>query len=196
MKNSVKTPSWFRFIQIGLGILVVILAILIIINPIAGLISIVLFLGIILLMVGIEQVVVGLYYRGRSRLSSIGLGILVMALASIVIIYPTFTSMFIVFLVGFALMFDGISRIIKGINNKHEEKSWSRAFSIGSGILSIVLSVMILIFPVVGEIFVGLLIGLAALVIGSQIIMEGLVGRIRINSSNGADSYTGRHIDQ
>ena len=196
MKNSVNTPSWFRFIQVGLGILVVILAILIIINPIAGLVSIVLFLGIILLMVGIEQVAVGLYYRGRSRLSSIGLGVLVIALASVVIIYPTFTSVFIVFLVGFALMFDGISRIIKGINNKNEEKSWSRAFSIGSGILSIVLSIMILVFPVVGEIFVGLLIGLAALIIGSQIIMEGLTGRNKMNSINGTVNGTGRGIEQ
>lgn len=147
-------------------------------------------------MVGIEQVAVGLYYRGRSRLSSIGLGVLVIALASIVIIYPTFTSVFIVFLVGFALMFDGISRIIKGINNKNEEKSWSRAFSIGSGILSIVLSVMILVFPVVGEIFVGLLIGLAALIIGSQIIMEGLTGRNKMNSINGTVNGTGRGIEQ
>ena len=55
---------------------------------------------------------------------------------------------------------------------------------------------MILIFPVVGEIFVGLLIGLAALIIGSQIIMEGLTGRNRMNSINGTVNGTGRGIEQ
>ncbi|WP_134484718.1 DUF308 domain-containing protein [Candidatus Nitrosocosmicus franklandus] len=63
MKNSIKTPNWFRFLQVGLGILVVILAILITINPIAGFISIVLFLGIILLIIGIEQLLSGYFIR-------------------------------------------------------------------------------------------------------------------------------------
>ncbi|VFJ14541.1 DUF308 domain-containing protein [Candidatus Nitrosocosmicus franklandus] len=54
---------------------------------------------------------------------------MVIIIASIVIIYPTFTFIFVVFLVGFALMFDGVSRVIKEINNKHEEKSRSRAFT-------------------------------------------------------------------
>lgn len=93
-------------------------------------------------------------------------------------------------------MFDGVSRIIKGINNKHEEKSWSRAFSIGTGILSIILSVTILIFPVVREIFVGWLIGFVALIIGSQIIMEGLTGRFSMTPINGTFNRTGRDIEK
>lgn len=179
MKNSGKTPNWFRFIQIGLGIIVLILSVLMILNPILGFESIVIFLGIVLLLVGIEQVVVGIFYKGRARLSSIGLGILVIILSSLVLAFPAFTSIFIVMLVGFALMFDGVSRVIKGINNKYEEKKWSRAFSIGSGIISIILAIMILVFPLVGVIFVGLLIGIAALIIGSQIILEGVTGRIK-----------------
>lgn len=155
-----------------------------IINPVLGLLSIIAFLGIILLLVGIEQVVVGIFYKGRSRFSSIGLGIIVIILSVLVLAFPAETSIFVMFLLGFALMLDGASRIVKGINNRHEEKSWSRAFSIGTGALSIVLAVMILVFPLIGIIFVGLLIGIAALIIGIQIISEGVRGRIRVKDTS------------
>jgi uncharacterized membrane protein HdeD (DUF308 family) len=82
-------------------------------------------------------------------------------------------------LFGIALLLSGISKIIHGINDKHN-KNWKRGFSIGVGALSIALAIMILIFPVFGIAFAGLLIGIALLVTGSQMITAGISGRVEV----------------
>jgi uncharacterized membrane protein HdeD (DUF308 family) len=173
--SVLKSPSWLRAVQIGLGVIVIILSISILIQPAIATVSLVVIAAVILLIVGIERVIYGVFIRHRSRLPTIGFGILVIILAAIAIAFPVLATIFLVFLIAFALLFDGISRIIHGVGDK-ESRGWARGFSIGVGILEIILSIMILVSPAIGAL-VGILIGIALLIVGIQVVVAGISGR-------------------
>ena len=173
-----KSPNWLRAVQIGLGLIILVLSIMVLINPIFGAISVVFFLAFLLLFAGIEKVISGLFIPGKSRFASVGLGIIVIILSLIALAYPVGTGIFIVMLLGVALLVDGISRIIHGIRDK-QAKKWSKSVSIGVGILSILLAFVVIAIPGIGLIFAGILIGIALLITGIQIISAGISGHGR-----------------
>ena len=176
MNTVSKSPGWVQLVQIGLGVIVIILSISILSQPAIATVSLVLIAAVILLIVGIERVIYGVFTRHRARLSTIGFGILVIILAAIAIAFPVWATIFLVYLIAFALLFDGISRIAHGVGDK-ESRGWSRGFSIGVGILEIILSIMILTSPAIGAALVGILIGIALLIVGIQVVVAGISGR-------------------
>lgn len=180
-----KSPSWMRALQIGLGIIALILSIIALFFPAFAFISVVYILAIILFFTGIERILVGIFapLSGSSRWSTIGLGILVLIVAIIALAFPIDASLFVVILISVALLFDGISRIVHGISDKTVGKG-SRAFSIAAGIFGIGVSILIFASPLLGAVVAGLLISIALLVIGIQIIVAGVTGR-RITYTEG-----------
>jgi uncharacterized membrane protein HdeD (DUF308 family) len=173
-----KSPGWMRVAQIGLGIIAIILSLYIIAFPAITLVTIVYIIGIILLVVGIFEIITGIFGLGanRSRWGSVGLGILAMIIAGIALAFPTGTTYFVIILLAIALLFIGISHVIRGVGDKRS-RGWARAFSIGAGALAIVLSVLIMVAPHFGAGLVGLILGIALLIIGIEIIVSGISGR-------------------
>jgi uncharacterized membrane protein HdeD (DUF308 family) len=171
-----KAPGWVRAAQIGLGVLAVILSITILVYPKSSVVGIVYLAGIVLLIVGIEKVITGLFVSSKSRMASVGLGILVIILSLIVIAFPGSTSVFLVFLLGVALLIYGIARVVHGIGDR-ERSGWSRWSSLGIGVLMIIISIIIMAVPRAGLALVGILIGIALLIAGIEIIAAGLAGR-------------------
>jgi uncharacterized membrane protein HdeD (DUF308 family) len=174
--SSQKSPGWRRAAQIGLGALAIILAIIAMVFPGATVVSIVIILAIALLIVGIEKVISGIFFEHKSRFAAIGLGILVIILAIIALAFPVGATTVLIFILAFALMFDGFARIIQGFGDK-QERGWIRGFYIGVGVLAVIISVMILVSPLFGAALAGLLIGIALLIIGIEIISAGIAGR-------------------
>jgi uncharacterized membrane protein HdeD (DUF308 family) len=174
--SSQKSPGWRRAAQIGLGALAIILAIIAIVFPGATVVSIVIILAIALLIVGIEKVISGIFFEHKSRFAAIGLGILVIILAIIALAFPVGATTVLIFILAFALMFDGFARIIQGFGDK-QERGWIRGFYIGVGVLAVIISVMVLVSPLFGAALAGLLIGIALLIIGIEIISAGIAGR-------------------
>ena len=171
-----KAPGWTRAAQIGLGALAIILSILILVFPGTAIVSIIWIIGILLLIVGIESVISGLSIKSRSRMASIGLGILVIILALIVIAFPVGTTVFLIILMGVALLIDGISRLVHGFGDK-ESRGWSRGFRIGVGALEVILGILVMVSPAVGVAFVAFIIAIALLIVGIQMIAGGISGR-------------------
>lgn len=174
--SNLKAPGWSRAAQIGLGVIAIILSIMILAFPGTAIVSIVLIIGILLLIVGIESVISGLFIKSKSRMASIGLGILVIILALIVMAFPVGTTVFLIILMGVALLIDGISRVVHGLGDK-ESRGWSRGFRIGVGALEIALGILIMVSPAVGVTFVAFVIGIALLIVGIQMIAGGISGR-------------------
>jgi len=133
-------------------------------------------LAIIFLIVGIEKVISGIFIPSKSRWASVGLGILVIILASIALAFPIGTTIFLILFLGFALLVDGVGRIIHGFGDK-TEKGWVRGFSIGVGILAVVISLLIIASPFFGAVFAGLMIAMTLIIIGAQMISAGIGGR-------------------
>lgn len=178
--STFKTSGGLQAFQIGFGIIIVILSVIVIFNPLKGFLSFIWVLGILLFVTGIETIIRNLYKPHRYRFAGISLGIAIIILAIVAVTFPLITSIIVISLLGIALLFSGISKIIDGINEKHI-RNWKWGFIVGSGILSIILSIAILVFPVIGIIIAGLLIGISLLVTGVQMISSGLFGRIKNN---------------
>lgn len=174
--SQAKAPGWSRAAQIGLGALAIILSILILVFPGTVIVSIILIIGILLLIVGIESVISGLFVKSRSRMASIGLGIIVIILALIVMAFPVGTTVFLIILMGIALLIDGISRLVHGFGDK-ESRGWSRGFRIGVGALEVIFGILVMVSPAVGVAFVGFIIAIALLIVGIQMIAGGISGR-------------------
>jgi uncharacterized membrane protein HdeD (DUF308 family) len=130
----------------------------------------------VLFFAGIEKIITGIFIAHKARFATIGLGILTIILAGLAMAYPVAAAIVVVFFLGFALLMDGFARIVDGITNK-ANKGWVRGFTIGVGILAVIISVMILASPVFGAVFAGLIIAMALLIIGIQMVAAGVSGR-------------------
>ena len=173
--DSKKSPGWVRAVQIGLGVLTIALSIFALAFPATTFISIIWILAVVLFFVGIEEIIVGIFSPGRSRWSTIGLGILVLIFAGIAMSFPVATAITIIIFIAIAFLINGIARIIEGFSGKHS--GISRAFLIGVGILAIVLSVAVLASPFFGARLAGIIIGIGLLITGIQMIYAGIQGR-------------------
>jgi uncharacterized membrane protein HdeD (DUF308 family) len=166
-----------RFAQIGLGILAIIGSGFAITFPHLAFLSVVILISVVLFFVGIEKILTGIFIEYKTRFGTIGLRILTIILAGLAMAFPVAAAIvIIIYLLGFALMFDGFGRIIDGITNKTNRR-WIRGFHIGVGVLNVAISTLVLISPLFGAIFAGLLIGFSLLIVGIQMITTGVMGR-------------------
>ena len=163
MKTSMdKSPSWVRGVQIGLGILVVILSIYALAYPGAAFVSLVSILGIILFIVGIDKIISGIFLPIKGKGASIGLGILVLIFAGLVIAFPGFATWMITVFIGIALLFGGAASIAQAFSGR--ESGWRKAFLIGVGALLIIIGIMVLVSPVFGAQFAGFVVAIGLLI--------------------------------
>lgn len=182
MRTSVeKSPGWLRGIQIGLGIITVILSIYALAFPGETFLVVVFVLVIILFIVGIEKIITGIFLPVKGKWVTIGLGILVLIFAGLAISFPAATALIVTIFVGIGLIFNGCARIVEGISSKHS--GWAKLFLIGVGILSIVIGTIVLASPLFGAVFVGLIIAIGLLITGIQMIAVGAAGRSIIPDS-------------
>jgi uncharacterized membrane protein HdeD (DUF308 family) len=179
-----KSPTWVRFLQIGIGAIAIGLSLTAVMFPVLTTVATFTAAAIILFLFGVEQIVGGIFLYKRSRFAHIGLGILVIILSSIVMAYPLASAAFVVLLAGFSLLFSGISSIIAGLRGGKGEEDGKNAVSIGSrtlsiaaGALAIALSIMIMVSPLFGIALAALVIGIALLVYGIRLVVSGISGR-------------------
>jgi uncharacterized membrane protein HdeD (DUF308 family) len=174
--QTATSPGWMRFVQIGLGILAIIVSGVAIAFPGLAFLFIVILISIVLFFVGIEKIISGIFIAHRSRFATIGLGILTIILAGLAMAFPVAAAIVIIYFLGFALMFDGFARIIDGVTNRFN-KGWVRGFLIGVGALNVVIAALVLASPLFGAILAGIMIGLSLLIVGIQVITTGIMGR-------------------
>jgi uncharacterized membrane protein HdeD (DUF308 family) len=175
-QTSTKSPGWKRGVQIGLGALAIILAIYAIVFPGVTLVTLVFILAIIFLVIGIERVISGIFIPHGSRWGTIGLGILVIILASIALTFPVATTVTLFLFLGFALLFAGIARIVQGFGDRMQ-KGWVRGFHIGVGILAVIFGGWIIVSPFFGAVLAGFIMAIILIIIGIEAISAGIGGR-------------------
>lgn len=169
--SLVSPPRWFRGVQIGLGALTIILSIFALALPGFTFLSVVVLLSVILLFVGIEKVISGIFLENKSRWATIGLGILVLIFAGMAMAFPLAAAFVLVIFMGVSLLFNGVARIVEGMTGRHS--GMSRAFLIGVGILALIISVLVLSFPLFGIVLAGTIIAIGLLITGIQMVFAG-----------------------
>ena len=126
------------------------------------------------------------YHAASTKISSsivnIGLGVLVIILSSVAMAYPLHSAAFLITLGAIALLFGGIARLMHGFVDSNNA-GWSRAALIFVGILSIVISLIVLAHPVgIGIPLLAFMISIALIINGIEMIGFGIAGRRRFSS--------------
>ena len=178
--SETKQVGWRRGVEVGLGIIAIVLSILVFVHPGMTIVTIIYILGIILVIVGLEKIISGIFEGSKSRWGTVGLGALALIFGIIVMAFPTSTAIFAIVLAGVGLLFVGISHVISGLGEKRGA-GWVRGARVGVGALAIVLSFFVMFSPFLGAALLSFIIGVALLILGIEIIAVGIKGsRIRM----------------
>jgi uncharacterized membrane protein HdeD (DUF308 family) len=194
MKTASETgvSKGIRILQIIIGVIAIALSIVVLANPGLGIEFLIFLLSLTLLVVGIERVSISFlpYIRKSStRISNIILGGLAILLSIIVIAFPSFAMGMLVTLLALGLLFIGIARIVHGVTSKNTSK-WSRIFLVAVGIISIGVSIMVFVNPVVGIVILTFVLAINLLIIGIESIVHGVSGKKNIEGSTLSTSAT------
>ena len=179
-----KSPQWMRGVQIGLGALTILLSITAMLLPGLTMLSLVILIAIVLVVTGIEKIITGLFISHKSRFLTVGLGILTVILAGVALTFPIIAAIAVIWILGFSLMVDGFSRIADGVTNKSNRK-WIRGFTVAVGVLAVIIAFMIINSPAFGAIFASIIISIALLITGIEMLTTGISGhKSSINGSS------------
>jgi uncharacterized membrane protein HdeD (DUF308 family) len=186
-----KNPGWLRWVEIGLGIIIIILSIYALTFPVAAFASVIVIVAVILFILGIEKIIAGIFFHIKGRGASIGLGILILIFAGLVIAYPLWAGWIITIFIGIALLFGGSASIVEGFSGR--ESGWKRAFLIGVGALLIIIGIITLVSPIFGMAFAGIVIAIGLLIAGIEMVTAGATGsRLNLPSRDNVDNLTGK----
>jgi uncharacterized membrane protein HdeD (DUF308 family) len=191
--QTTRSPPWLRMLQIIFGSIAILLSIVVlsflVVFPGATLLGLILILSIVFLIVGIERIAVGLASLSskKTRITNIVLGLVIVGFSIFLMQFPIVTSAFLVILGAVALLISGIARIIQGISR--ELPKFSKGLVIGVGVLSIVISLIIIANPIkVGLVLLVIMLTATLLIAGIEMILLGARGTRRdtIISASGA----------
>ena len=150
------------------------LSIIALILPNLAIKSLVFLIAIVLVITGIEKIISGLLIIQKLRFITVGLGVLTVLLAGLALSFPVEASRVVIFVLGFSLMVNGFSRIADGLTNKSDTRL-TRGFTVGVGILAVIVFAGINIFPLWGKLFISKLIVIELIIMGIQMITTGTV---------------------
>ena len=177
----IKAAIWLRVLQISIGAISIVLSGYVLTQPSLTIFTAVRILSTVLLFVGIESIAVGTfsrYVRTSSRFSSIALGTSAIAFSILVTaLLPPPSILFSIFLGGFALLFNGLGGIMQGVQGEGISR-WFRAPLVVVGAVSIAISILIIVHPIGFEVLLTVVMSLALLIIGIEIAVKGVVGRL------------------
>jgi uncharacterized membrane protein HdeD (DUF308 family) len=184
-----RSPPWLRMLQIIFGSIAILLSIVVlsflVIFPAKTLLTIILFLSIVFLIVGIERIAIGvssLSSTRKTRVTNIALGVVVIGLSIFLMEFPILTTGFLIIVGGVALLISGIARIVQGISR--DISKFSKAFIIGTGVLSVVVSILVIANPIrFGLVLLAVMLAITLLIMGIEMISLGARG-----SRKGEDS--------
>src|SRR6187200_662473 len=110
-----------RFSNLGLGILVIILAIVAMAFPVGTSVFVIILLAVALLFDGISRIVHGLGHKNQSKLDrafTIGVGAIEIALSIVILASPAFGFGFVATIIAIALLITGIQILVAGLTGR------------------------------------------------------------------------------
>ncbi len=115
--SMAKTPTWLRVLSVIFGLVVIGLGVAVLFMPNVGVTTLLWMLSLSLLALGSGRIVVSQLGRSSSRgirVISILAGVADLLLAVAVLVLPQFGATLLVYLLAFALLVHGISRVTVG----------------------------------------------------------------------------------
>jgi uncharacterized membrane protein HdeD (DUF308 family) len=178
-QDDIIIPSWLRAAQVIVGIVCILLSITIFLSSGLGSYTLLFLIEITLIIIGSERVATGITLRGTKRSSraiNIGLGLGIIGFAVLGFLTPQLTTQWLIILLGLGLLANGILRIIDGLRNIEYER-FTRLFRLGTGAVSVVISILVLVNPRFGFYLLMVIIAIALVVTGIELLMVGIKGK-------------------
>ena len=202
-----RAPPWLRMLQIVLGSISVLLAAIILFVPGSSISTTVLILSITLLVIGIERICFGVVRTttstattstttpmtaaaattpkpskyNSSRIVNIVLGLLIIALSIVLMEFPVFSAALLIVLAAIALLVIGVARIIHAFREEDIHRATRKYFSVGVGILCIVVAILIIANPTTfGLMLLVFMLSITLIIVGISMIVRGVKGEGRL----------------
>jgi uncharacterized membrane protein HdeD (DUF308 family) len=175
-----KMPNWLRALYIITGLVAVVLGIAVLLMPNVAVETLVFLLYFALLFIGTGRILIGALFKllpqGLRIISIIG-GLVLLGLSIVVLVYqyPYFAIAVLVSLLAFGLLVHGITRVIIGAMAKLLA-NWVRGLLVVGGILTIILSIIVLVYPGVGLLTLAFLLSIGLTWSGIDAIVAGATG--------------------
>jgi uncharacterized membrane protein HdeD (DUF308 family) len=175
-----KMPNWLRALYIIMGLVAVVLGIAVLLMPNVAIETLIFLLYFALFLIGTGRILIGALFtrlpRGLRIISIIG-GLVLLGLALVVLAYqyPYFATAVLVSLLGFGLLVHGITRVIIGATAKILA-NWIRGLLVAGGVLAVILSVVVLVYPGVAVLTLVFLLSIGLTWSGIDAIVAGAEG--------------------
>lgn len=172
-----KSTGAYRALEIALGIVALAVGILALVFPTAVVVTIVVLFGIALLIIGVLRLATAYssHFPSSARTINAIVGAVAIIVSLLILVFPTFATLYFVVLIGIGLLIYGIGRIVVGgaANNLN---SGLRGLIVVFGVIVVAFALIVIFFPVVGILTYAFFVSLSLLLIGVDSIASGIIG--------------------
>lgn len=173
-----KVPRWLRALDVVLGLITIIMSGIVLFYPKFAISMLILILAIALLVIGVARLFTGIFARylpDWSRAVNLGTGILMIVVAIVAMLYPQLATQMLIYLLSLAMLVHGTSRIVTGAFVKVFQR-WLRVFLVVIGLLTIIMSIVVLVSPGLGFLTLVIMLSMTLLFNGVARVIYGLTG--------------------
>jgi len=176
--SKIKASNWLRVFDIIFGLISVILSVVVLAYQELTILTLIFILSFVLLVLGIARVFGGIfakYLTGKIRALNVGIGFVAVVLGILALVYTDLTIQLLIYIISFALLLNGVARLVIGSYVKAFPK-WVRGFFVIVGLLTIVLSVVVFVSTEFGFLALVLMLSFTFMFNGIARIVQGLSG--------------------
>ena len=176
--SETKDPGWLRAFDIILGLIAVVLSVVVLAYQELAILTMIFVLSIVLLVIGIARILNGVFAKYLSdgiRAANVAIGLVAIALGIVALVYTDLTTQLLIYIISFALLLNGVARLVIGGFGKAFPK-WFRAFFVVVGVLTIILAVVVFVSSDFGFLALVLMLSFTFMFNGVARIIQGITG--------------------
>ena len=176
--SETKSPNWLRAFDIVFGLIAVVLSVVVLAYQELAILTMILVLSIVLLVTGIARIFGGIfakYLSGGIRAFNVGVGIVAIALGIVALVYPNLTEQVLIYIISFALLLNGVARLVIGGFGRAFPK-WLRGFFAVVGIITIILAAVVFVYSEFGFLALILMLSFSFMFNGIARLVQGVTG--------------------
>ena len=176
--SLLKQPGWLRALEIATGLSSIVLGVLVLIFPGWGISTLVILLSFGIFFSAIRSIsLVGLSDLSKGlRAISVIAGITSLIFAVLVLVFPGLAILTLLIIVSIGLLVYGVGRIFVAYTLK-TMANWIKGVMVAVGIVDVILSFFVFVLPGLTVLTLAVILALALLISGAEMIVSGAVGR-------------------
>ncbi|MDD1719417.1 MAG: DUF308 domain-containing protein [Methanoregulaceae archaeon] len=180
--SSKGSPGWLRVLEILAGLVLIFTSLYVWVYPGIAALTYVFIFGIALVFLGIARIGGAFFFTAASggmRILAGIIGVLCVVIGFYAAAFPLVGALTMAYFFAFALMMAGIDRLALAgsAGGAADAPSWLKYLSIFAGLVALIVSFAIILYPGFGVALVFVLISLEIFLLGIELVASGATGR-------------------